>query len=212
MTDHLLHREFPAELQVRQASDGNRYAEGLCVPYNTPADIIEIREEGPITYREQFAPGAFTRAMRAPNRITLVYGHSDGFGDRLGHLVNLEETPAGLVMRARLDPSRAEQAMDALTSSHSALSVAFASIVPRGGSEQAGSLVTRRSVHLAHIAAVPEGAYSDARLTSVRSEEVDLEPTDAELDEQQEAQRRRELAQWAATVENPWAHLRTGSR
>jgi hypothetical protein len=143
--------------------------------------------------------------------VALVYGHSDGFGDRLGHVAEFTDTPAGLMMRARLDPSRAEQAIDALTSSHSALSVAFATIVPKHGTEQAGQLVTRRSVHLAHIAAVPEGAYPTAQLLSVRegNNPPEGEQTDAELAAQREAQQRRELAEWVEKLDNPWSDLRT---
>ena len=212
MTSPELHcRDFPAELHVRRGDDGEHYAEGLAVPYGVPADIIEIRGGVPISYREQFTVGAFARAMRAPSRVVLAYGHSEGFGDRLGVVVDLTEDPAGLRMRARLDRSRAEQAMDALTSSHSALSVAFASIVPRHGTEEAGQLVTRRSVHLAHIGAVPQGAYDTARLTSVREgNKPDPDPTAAEVAAQEEQQRQRELREWVDQVaaENPWANLR----
>jgi HK97 family phage prohead protease len=203
-------REFSADdLQVRRADDGQHYAEGLAVPYGSPTDIIEIRGGVPIGYREQFAPGAFDRAVRAPNRITLVYGHSDGFSDRLGHLVELSDTAAGLRMRARLDPSRAEQAFDALTSSHSALSIGFASIVPKAGTEEPGSLVTRRAVHLAHIAAVVAGAYDSARLTSVRADETPPEPTPAELAAAEQERAARELAAWVDELaQDPWADLR----
>lgn len=204
-------REFASELQVRRADDGQHYAEGLAVPYGSPTDIIEVRGGVPIHYREQFTRGAFDRAMRAPNRITLVYGHSDGFADRLGHLVELDDSAAGLRMRARLDPSRAEQAMDALTSSHSALSIGFASIVPKMGTEQPGTLVTRRAVHLAHIAAVVAGAYDGARLTQVRADDTPPEPTPAEVAAADLERQRAELAAWVDQLgkDDPWAALRS---
>ena len=207
-----LRRDFPAELHIR-SEGGLHFAEGLAVPYLTPASILEMRGDGPISYREQFAPGAFARALREPTRVALVYGHSEGFGDRLGHVAEFTDTPAGLMMRAKLDPSRAEQAIDALTSSHSSLSVAFATIVPKHGTELPGQLITRRSVHLAHIAAVPEGAYPTAQLTSVReggNKPDDSEQTDAELEAQAEAQQRRELAEWVEKLDNPWSELRSG--
>jgi HK97 family phage prohead protease len=212
MTAAQLHyREFaPDDLQVRRADDGFHYAEGLAVPYLAPTDIVEIRDGEPIAYREQFARGAFDRAVRAPNRVTLVYGHSDSFPDRLGYMTELTDTPAGLRMRARLDPSRAEQAVDALTNSHSALSIGFASIVPRAGTEESGTLVTRRAAHLAHIAAVTAGAYAGAQLTLVRADETPPEPTPAELAAADQERQRRELAEWAASLaeSNPWADLR----
>ena len=208
----LYHRDFPAELHVRKCDDGFHYAEGLAVPYGVPADIIEIRGGEPIEYREQFSKGAFARALRAPMRVTFAYGHSSGFGDRLGHVVDLADTAAGLVMRAKLDPSRADQAMEALSSSHSSLSIGFASIVPRHGTEEPNSLIVRKSVHLDHIAAVPAGAYQTAQLTSVRSDPVPKgsDPTEAEIAAQEDAQKRRELLEWVEQVvaEDPWAHLR----
>jgi HK97 family phage prohead protease len=207
----LYRRDFPVDLQIRQADDGEHYAEGLCVPYGVATDIVEIRDGVPVQYRERFVAGAFARAMRAPNRVTLAYGHSTGFGDRLGYVVALTEDTVGLRMRAKLDRSRAEQAIDALGSSHSALSVAFAPIVPRFGTEEPGSLVTRTSVHLDHIAAVTQGAYDLARLTSVRGDTgPDPDPTPAELAAAEEEQKRRELAAWVEEIASadPWAALR----
>lgn len=201
----LYRRDFPAELQVRRGDDGEHFAEGLCVPYNTSADIVEIRDGAPIRYREQFVPGAFARAMRAPSRVTLAYGHSTGFGDRLGYVVEFTEDAVGLRMRAKLDRSRAEAAIDALSSSHSALSVAFATIVPRPGTEEPGTLVVREAVHLDHIGCVPAGAYGAAALTSVRAD-----PTPAEREALEQERLCRELLEWAASLstDDPWAHLR----
>jgi HK97 family phage prohead protease len=149
--------------------------------------------------------------MRAPNRVTLAYGHSNSFGDRLGVVTDLSEDAVGLRMRVKLDRSRAEQALDALSSSHSALSVAFAPIVPRYGTERPGELVTRTSVHLDHIAAVTQGAYDLARLTSVRGDtDLDPDPTPAEVAAAEEEQKRRELAAWVDELtDDPWAALRT---
>ncbi len=211
MTAELHHREFSAgNLQIRQADDGFHYAEGVAVPFMVPTEITEFRNDGPIRYREQFAAGAFARALRAPHRVTLVYGHSDQFSERLGYVVSFVEDPdVGLRMRAKLDRSRAEQAIDALTSSHSALSVAFASIVPRAGTEQPGALVTRRSVHLAHIGCVTQGAYDAAQLTSVRAGD-DPDPTEAEVAEAEQERQAKELSDWVDSLaaEDPWAHLR----
>jgi HK97 family phage prohead protease len=206
----LYRRDFPAELLVRRGDDGEHYAEGLCVPYGVATDITEVRDGVPIRYREQFAAGAFARAMRAPHRVTLAYGHSNSFGDRLGFVTELTEDSVGLRMKVKLDRSRAEQALDALSSSHSALSVAFAPIVPRYGTEEPGQLVIRTSVHLDHIAAVTQGAYDLARLTSVRGDnDPDPDPTPAEIAAAEEEQKRRELAAWLETLnEDPWAGLR----
>lgn len=177
----LLHRSFT--LEDPTVSDDGRTVTGLAVPYGVEARVADVTPAGVVRYREMFERGAFRRAVKAPSRVTLVYGHSDGFGDRMGYGQAFEETEAGLLARFRLDASRADQARDALTSSHRALSVAFASISPRQGTERDGDLVIRRQVHLVHVAAVPAGAYAGAAVGSIREEIA------AEIEEADNAER-----------------------
>lgn len=177
MTISILHRSFTLE-DPTVSSDG-RTVTGIAVPYGVEAEVADVGPAGVIRYREMFERGSFSRAVKAPNRVTLVYGHSEGFGDRMGYGQAFEETDAGLLATFRLDASRAEQARDALTSSHRSLSVGFASINPRPNSERDGDLVIRRAVHLAHVAAVPKGAYSGAVVGTIR-EAIEAEAEEAE--------------------------------
>lgn len=189
----------PDSLQFRE--EGTKmFVEGLIVPYMKPADITEMRPDGPISYREQFAPGAFERASRAPYRVTFVYGHSDSLSERLGSGDTFADSAEGLIGTFRLDRSRAEQARDVLESSHGSLSVGFVSIYPKPWTEREGDLITRRSVHLGHVAAVPVGAYADARVLAMRGTEDDPEPTENERAEAERLAEEAELLEWVDTA------------
>lgn len=204
-------RALPAELEIDETAGT---AEGLLVPWDEPTDIIERRGDGLVSYRELFRSGSCDRALRAPGRLTLTYGHSDAFTDRLGVATVLEDRKEGLWGRFSFDASKREAARDAVTSSHQALSITFMSVVPKAFTEREGSLVERRSVILQSVAAVPEGAYSGARLLAVRNlaGELDQE-TEADVAAREEAQRRAAiLAEVDALVAagERWAQLRNG--
>jgi len=83
------------------------------------------------------------------------------------------------------------------------MSVGFLSLVPKPFSERDGSHVIRRSAILDHVAAVPMGAYADARLTVVRNlNDVEDELTDADRAAAAElAERERVLSEALALVE-----------
>lgn len=181
-------RALPDDLAI---DDDAGTAEGLFVPWDTPTSIIERRGDGLVKYDEMFRRGAFDRALRAPGRVPFTYGHSDAFGDRLGVTVRLEDRDDGLWGLLRFDPSKRDAARDAVTSSHRALSIEFSSVVPKPFTERDGSTVERRSVILHAIAAVPVGAYADARLLAVRNiaDELDAE-TAADVAAREEIARR----------------------
>ena len=183
MPIELLHRSFT--LEDPTVSEDGRTVEGLAVPYGVPTPVADVTPRGLVRYREMFERGAFKRATKAPNRVTLVYGHSDGFGDRMGYGQAFEERDDGLHATFRLDESRAAQARDALLSSHRSLSIGFASISPKPYTEQDGELVVRKAVHLVHVAAVPAGAYAGAVVGSVR-EEIEAEADDVAREERAE--------------------------
>ena len=204
-------RALPAELDVDE-DEGT--AEGILVPYNTPTPIVERQGDKLVRYVEEFVSGAFDRAIRAPGRIALTYGHSLAFGDRLGAFTHIEDRPQGLWGRLKWDSSKAAAARDAVLSTHQGLSVGFLSIVPKAFTERDGSHVVRRSAILDHVAAVPEGAYADARLTAVRNlSDVELEDTAADRAAAAElAERERVLAEALALVEagSRWDTYRNG--
>lgn len=193
-------RALPADLEIDQDAGT---AEGLLVPWNTPTPIVERRGDALVRYVEEFARRSFDRALRAPGRIPFTYGHSSAFGDRLGVFTHLEDRDAGLWGRIKFDPSKIDGARDAVTSSHQSISIGFLSVVPKPFSERDGSHVIRRSAILDHAAAVPVGAYDDARLLVVRNlADADLDETDADRAVAAEvAERDRVLAEALALVE-----------
>jgi hypothetical protein len=207
MTEPLYYaRALPAELDIDEEAGT---AEGLLVPWDVPTAIVERRGSGLVRYEELFRAGSCERALRAPGRLTLTYGHSDAFTDRLGVATALEDRKEGLWGRFLFDRSKREAARDAVTSSHQALSITFMSVVPKAFTEREGSLVERRSVILQSVAAVPEGAYPQAQLLAVRNlaGELDAE-TAADVAAREEAQRRAailaEVEELAAAGER-WA-------
>lgn len=193
-------RTIPADLSV---NDDQGTAEGLIVPYGVSTPITERRGDVIVRYTEEFAPGAFDRARRAPGRIPYTYGHSHAFGDRLGVFTHLEDREEGLWGRIKFDASKVDAARDAVLSSHQGMSVGFLSVVPKAFTEREGSHVVRRSAILDHVAAVPVGAYDDARLLVVRNlSDADLEDTDADRAAAAElAERERVLNEALALIE-----------
>ena len=210
MTETEIHHRA-LDVQLRTADDDEGIVEGLVVPYGEPTHITERG----VSYQEVFRPGAFARAQRAPYRVTLVYGHSDSRTDRLGYGLGFDDTDAGLHGRFRLDPSTADHARDILLSgSHSGLSVGFVSLVPRAHTERAGALVERRSVHLVHVAAVPQGAFASAGITVVRSMAAAGlanmgEPTPAEIEAEARAAEDAELLGFFAQARDRWSTIST---
>lgn len=202
-------RSLPIDLDVDEDAGT---AEGILVPWDVVTPIIERRGDGLVAYDEVFRRGAFDRAIRAPQRLPLTYGHSDEFGNRLGVARILEDREEGLWGKFGFDRSKVEAARDAVTSSHRALSIAFLSVVPKAFTEREGSLVERRSAILQHVAAVPEGAYAGAGFTAVRNlADEQGEETAADIAAREEDQRRAAvLADFEALVEagQRWAELR----
>jgi phage head maturation protease len=171
-------RSLPADLDV-DVDTGT--AEGILVPWDTVAPIVERRGDALVRYDEVFRRGSFDRNLRAPGRLCLTYGHSNLFPDRLGVATHLEDRAEGLWGAFRFDHSKREQARDAVTSSHGGLSIEFLSVVPKAFTERDGTLVERRSAVLFAVAAVSDPAYATAGLTVVRSlDDVDLDDTDAD--------------------------------
>lgn len=204
-------RALPEPLHFREDDPDGLTVQGLVVPYGVPTLVREPRPDGSwVSYREQFVAGSCDRAIRAPNRVPLNYTHDDGMPNRMGYGVSFTDTPGGLLGTFRLDRSRADHARDILTSSHSALSVGFRSVVPAPWTEREGALITRRSVVPIHVAAVPHGAaaYDGARVLAVRDDGLEGEPTAAELDDEaRKAEDAALLAFFNADLANRWASL-----
>lgn len=210
ITGEMHYRSFPLELRVDDDVDGLTVS-GVVVPYGQVAAISEVRADGVISYRERFARGAFERITRpgVAHRVTLTYNHDDRLASRLGYGAEFAEHDDGLHGVFRLDRSTADKARDVLTGSHGGFSVGFLSIVPRPLTERAGELVTRRSAHLDHVAAVATPAYAGAGVASIRAGEPGDEPTAAELEAEQQRERDAELLAWMDAEADRWAALRS---
>jgi phage head maturation protease len=163
-----LHRSFgELDLDV-QPAEGR--VEGLVVPYNKPADIAELREDGPIRYREQFAPGSMERAQKAPNRVALQFTHSDRLDHQIGYGLQFRDSAEGCVGLFQLYRQDRERVVEMLQTSHRGLSLTFVSLRPFGGLERDGELVTRQVVAVRAVAAVNDPAYADAGVVAVRQQ------------------------------------------
>lgn len=209
-TSPLYVRQFPAEdLDIRED-----FCEGLVVPWNRETEIVEPRGDALVRYRELFERGSFDRAIAKATRVSLTFNHDTTLAARIGYGLKFADSAEGLVGSFKLDKSTADKARDVLSSSHSAFSVGFFSLVPKAGQERDGALVSRRAALLDHVAAVTAGAYPDARLTTVRAVDPTLavaeDLSDAELAAAERARADADLLaqveEWA-TKQREWASL-----
>jgi phage head maturation protease len=194
-------REIPAsEIEIRATGDGLT-VEGLVVPYGVETEIVG---EPCGRYREMFVARCAQRAERAPNRVGMTFGHDRSFAQRIGYGLSFRDSDAGLVGELRLYAATADHARDVLSSSHAHLSVGFVSIVPAAGTERAGTLQIRRSVHLDHVAAVESPAYAQAAVLGIRQAADELlddgQPTEAEIVERERLAEQADLFAYVAVA------------
>lgn len=210
---------YVRELASIDVDEQHGTAEALLVPYDKPTQIVEMQPgRGRVAYMELFRKGAFERALRAgAGRIPLVYNHSESFGDRMGVLTRFWEESDGLHGALRFDASKLGAVHDAVTTSHSGISIAFVSVVPKAFTEREGSTVERRSVILEHVAAVNTPAYADARVLAVRNladELHELDETAADIAARQSNEQIAALLREAHELieaGNRWASFRKDS-
>ena len=195
--DPLLYRAF--ELTLEPGLGDGRTVEGLIVPFGQIADVVD-REGRP--YREIIEPGAFSKAVKAPNRVDLRVGHTDRYGDVIGFARHLEEREDGLYGEFQVYESEAPKAMEMLHYARRSLSIGFLPLQNR----RVGNVVHRMLVRLDHVAAVAEGAYSAAKILAFRSENdhdsgqyerelpAELEPAEVEFLDQLKADDARAAA------------------
>ena len=178
----VLRRMVSAELN---ASEG-RILEGCCAPYGQPATV---QDPGGPAYTEVFERGAFQRAVRAPNRVQLLFEHRDGLTDRVGRALELREEDGGLFGSFKVVGGMIGDHALALCDEGmlEGFSVGF---VPLGRARRnADGHVVRSRCHLADVSLVPEPAYAGAGEIVHRSrEELARE---FELPENDEAQTER---------------------
>jgi len=165
--------------------------EALVVPYNVPAPVLEYNEvlREVVDYREQFVPGAFSRAQAAPHRVGLTFTHSDLMPDRMGYGRSVRDSAEGAVVEWQLYAYAREQATELLETTHQQFSVTFQTIRPQYGTERSGQLVTREAVHLSSVAATDNPVYVDTRVLAMR----DQQDVQRELRQAEQAKARRQV-------------------
>lgn len=169
MTD--LIRTFTPDLEIRSSAKGGdgRTVVGIAVPYGRPQRIND-------QLTEQFAPGAFRRQMKAPNRILFTRDHMAHGGTPIGKTLLLRDDPKGLygewrVSNTPVGNETLELLKDGVLSD---LSIGF-----REGQNRRlpGGIVERASADLREVSVVMEGAYGrGATVSEVRTlEDVEQE-------------------------------------
>ena len=197
MTAPLFIRAYPAKIE----QTGTRSLSGLLVPYNEPAEVMDILADGQTDhYREGFRPGAFTsqassREKGVFGRIGLIHRHDGGLG-YLGPFTSLMERADGLWGEAMVMPTKAPDVMALLESGIDELSVEFR--LPRSNhTVEEGGTRWRVRAHLDQVALEPKGAYSSARVLAFRAEVDEEQKEQAEV----EARHRREADEEAQKLE-----------
>jgi HK97 family phage prohead protease len=166
------------DAEIRASSDGGMRIAGYAAKF--------MREATGLPFREQIAPGAFSRSLQSGEPVYLLVNHdteqlplaSTGSGT-----LQLREDATGLYMQADLDPANPRAA-----ELHSALSrgdvekMSFAFTIADGGESRADGVRTLTDLNLYEVSVVTWPAYDDTEV-GVRTEQ----PTDIDL-------RRRALA------------------
>lgn len=172
----LVVRTFQAEI----AADGDgRTLEGMVIPFNVEATVADPPNFEP--YRESIAPGAFRSITNAPNRVLLDFEHygaqADAVGSMgsiagtLGHAVSLQERGDGLwgqfrVLRGADGDKALELAREGVLGGFSA------AMRPLRSTRTASGVLQRLKVHLDRVSLCRVGAYDQARVMAIRTEQI----------------------------------------
>jgi HK97 family phage prohead protease len=167
-----------ADFELR---DDGRTLSGRIVPYNEVANIVELDEETQslVRYQETFLPhslaamaqGFAARGGKFANGqfIPLLIDHNDNFDNMIGHATELRDEDDGAYASFRLyDDSRITKIRSVLTESHKGLSISFRDVRKP---KIIDGIVQRVQVFVAHVAATPSPAYSNAGILALRSSE-----------------------------------------
>lgn len=186
----LVVRTFQAEI----AADGDgRTLEGLVIPFDVETTVADPPNFVP--YKESIAPGAYRSVVNAPNRVLLDFEHygaqHDAIGSMgsiagtLGHAVELRESLEGLYGRFRvLRGSDGDKALE--LAREGVLGGFSAAMRPLRSARTATGTLRRLKVHLDRVSLCRVGAYEQARVMAIRTEQIlDAEdyaqPIDPEL-------------------------------
>lgn len=183
MTDApILRRTFPALVTTAAAERDDapgRILDLQVVPY----DVSALVSDGAEPYLEQFARGAFARAIRAPDRVGLRYAHRDGLADQIGRGVAFADGDDGLTGSVRvLSGVFGDQALLLVEEGLlSGVSVGFQDMARRNRRAPDGAIIRERC-HLVEVSLTTEPAYSSAVVVG-RREAPTLATVRAELED-----------------------------
>ena len=187
----LLVRTFRAEVA---ADFSKREIEGIVIPFDIAARVSDPPNFEP--YEESVSRGAFRSVTNAPNRVLLDFEHygaltNDALGSMgsiagtLGHARHLEEQQTGLFGNFRV--LRGSDGDKALELAHDGVLGGFSvAMKPLRSVRTQTGLLQRIKVHLDRVSLCRVGAYEQARVMAVRTEQIidaeDYEqPPDPEL-------------------------------
>lgn len=157
--------------------DDGRTLEGMIVPYNQVAKVIDIDPETKQMqiYQEQFLTGsvaAMAQGFRARGMldIPLVLDHYETEAiNRIGFAVNLDSRSDGAWAAFRLyEDTNLIKIQSMLRESHKGLSVAFKDTK---APKLINGVISRVQVFIGHVAATPTPTYASAGITSMRSDD-----------------------------------------
>jgi HK97 family phage prohead protease len=131
---------------------------------------------------EQFEPGTFARAAKAPERLYLTHDHD---GPLVGRGLEVDDRADGVWMRARLAPTTAAKDMVALIEAgmlHDC-SVEFRTMREHMTVTRMGERlrIVHRRAQLLGVAVVNEAAHQEAYVASVREAELERKAEEARL-------------------------------
>ena len=186
----LVVRTFRAEVA---ADFAKREIEGIVIPFDIPARVSDPPNFEP--YEESVTRGAFRSVTNAPNRVLLDFEHYGATDDllgsmgsiagTLGHARHLEEQQTGLFGNFRvLRGSDGDKALE--LASEGVLGGFSVAMKPLRSVRTQTGLLQRIKVHLDRVSLCRVGAYEQARVMAVRTEQIidaeDYEqPPDPEL-------------------------------
>ena len=161
---------FTAEAEVRATTmtDGQVKIAGYAATF--------MREATGLPFREQIAPGAFSRSLQSAEPVFLLVNHdtdalplaSTGSGT-----LQLREDSKGLYMEAALDPANPQAAaLISATSRGDVSKMSFSFTVNDGGEKREDGLRTLTDLTLYEVSCVTWPAYSD---TTVGMRSADAE-------------------------------------
>lgn len=175
-TPDLLLRVFQADVV---ANFPKREIEGLVIPFDVVTRVSDPPDFRP--YDESVRAGAFRNIVNAASRVLLDFEHygamSDALGSMgsiagtLGHARHLEETSGGLYGAFRvLRGSDGDKALE--LAEEGVLTGFSAAMKPLRSVRTVQGVVERVKVHLDRVSLCRVGAYEQARVMAVRSDQV----------------------------------------